>query len=368
MRARLTLLVLPAFVAACGESPTEPPPPPPPDPRLSPEQRIVGMAAGFSTTCALVENGSVFCWGENRFGEFGNGGSQGSVVAVPAMDGLRFAKIFGTQGTSRLCGITASAMGYCAGYDLNGELGGGADTDPNRPNAIVGGHQWHQIATSYHTCGVTTDRRAYCWGLDMSAALGWPAGADGPAHTPGEVAGSHRFSAITTGMQFSCALTDGEGRAYCWGWAAMVGSGSDPDASVPTPRAVAGDRSYTIISAGEYHTCALGIDQKAYCWGRSEPPFGATRLRPVSIATPRPLSNLASGRNHTCALDDLGRALCWRTGDDVQYVAGNLRFVGLTGGNEVSCAWSEGGAAYCWRFGFTNPLRGLTRVGPFLTG
>lgn len=365
MRARCILL-LPAFAAACGDTPTEPPFPP--DPRLSADQRVVDMAVGFSTTCALVENGRVFCWGENRFGEFGTGSSEGSATPVPAMEGLRLAKIFGTQGTSRSCGITSTGAGFCAGYDLNGELGGGAATDPFRPNPILGGLQWHQLASSYHTCGVTTDRRAFCWGLGMSGALGWAADADGPTHTPGEVAGGHRFSAVTTGMQFSCALTDGDGRAYCWGWGAMAGSGSDPDALVPAPRPVAGDRRYTAISAGEYHTCALGSDGKAYCWGRTDPPFGSIRLAPVPIATPRPLTYLASGKHHTCALDDQRRALCWRSGDDVQYVAGDLRFVGLAGGNEVSCGWTEGGAAYCWNFGFTYPVaRNLERVPPFQT-
>jgi alpha-tubulin suppressor-like RCC1 family protein len=201
----------------------------------------------------------------------------------------------------------------------------------------------------------------------MSGALGWPAAAHGRNDTPGEVTGGHRFRAITTGMQFSCALTEAEGRAYCWGWGAMTGSG-DADASGPTPRPVAGDRSFTEISAGEYHTCALGTDRKAYCWGLSEPPFGSVRPAPVPIATPRPLTGVVSGKVHTCALDDQRRALCWRTGNDVQYVEGDHRFAGLAGGNEVSCGWTEGGAAYCWNFGFVHPFpRNLARVPSFPT-
>lgn len=362
MRARFVLL-LAALVAGCGDSPTKSVPE---DPRLSPDQRVVDMAVGFSTLCAVVENGRVFCWGENRFGEFGNGNSSGSPTPVLAMGGLRLSKIFGTQGTSRSCGITATGAGFCAGYDLNGELGGGADTDPSRPNPIVGGLQWHQLASSYHTCGVTTDRRAFCWGLAYSGALGWPAATHGRHHTPGEVTGGHRFRAITTGMQFSCALTEGEGRAYCWGSAGMLGSAADPQAAGWSPTPVAGNRSFTTISAGEYHTCALGTDRKAYCWGSDDPPFGSARLAPVLIATPRALTLVVSGKLHTCALDDQGRALCWRTGNDVRYVADDLRLVGLAGGNEVSCGWTEGGAAYCWNFGFVHPVpRNLARVPPF---
>lgn len=348
MKPKFLLIALAALAACEDPSALEPAPP---DPRLAPAQRVVDIALGFSTTCALTEAGRTFCWGENRFGEFGNGGRTPSGTPVPAMGGLTFASINGTRGTSRLCGVTPAGDGYCAGYNLNGELGDGTTTDRSAPAPVAGGVRFRQIASAYHTCGVAQDGRAYCWGLGMEGALGNDA--PGSTAVPREVTGGLRFATVTAGSLFSCGLTEA-GAAYCWGSGGMLGNGTNQARSTPT--AVAGGRTYAAISAGEHHACALTTGGDAYCWGQSAPPFGELLLTPVRVERRgRPLRQIASGWSHTCVLDEDGLASCWRGVDEVLRVPTKIRFAGLDSGRDGSCGFTEGGAVYCWGYSGSRP-------------
>lgn len=349
-----------ALLAAC-DSPTRQEDPVPEDPRLAASQRVVDVANGFSTTCALTEAGQTFCWGENRFGEFGDGTRTSSPTPVLAAGGLAFTAITGTRGTSRLCGITAAGEGWCAGYNINGELGDSSTVDRWAPARVHGGVQFREIATSYHTCGVAVDGRAYCWGLSMGGALGY---VGGNVAVPNEVDGGLRFTSITVGMLFSCGLT-AAGAAYCWGWGSMLGNGSDQERHAP----VAVADTFAAISAGEEHACGLTLQGEAWCWGKTEPPFGRVRLVPERVPHEgRPLRRIAAGSTHTCALDDQGRALCWIGGAPVA-VPTDVRFAGLDSGRDGTCAYTEGGALYCWEYGAVRPTPTLpARVPAFPAG
>ncbi len=361
MKPKLLFLAL-AALAACGDNPSAVKQPPP-DPRLPPEQRVVDMALGFSTTCALTEAGRTYCWGENRFGEFGNGTETPSATPVLAMGGMTFASIHGTRGNSRLCGITAAGEAYCAGYNRNGEVGDGTTTHRSTPSPVSGGLRFRQLSTSYHTCGVVQDGRAFCWGLPMEGALGNDSA--GSIAVPRTVMGGLRFATVTAGGLFSCGLTEA-GAAYCWGTGTMLGNGSPDQTSTPTP--VAGGRTYAAISASAEHACALTTAGEGWCWGKANPPFGSGRLTPVLVRhLGPPLRQVATGWTHTCALDEEGGAWCWRDGE-VAHVPTDVWFVGLDSGQDGTCAYTAGGAAYCWKHSSTSPNPTIPeRVPPFPT-
>ncbi|MFN5933617.1 MAG: RCC1 domain-containing protein, partial [Roseiflexaceae bacterium] len=76
------------------------------------------------------------------------------------------------------------------------------------------------------------------------------------------------FSAITSGSEHSCALTS-MGTAYCWGrnYEGQVGNGTVGSAGFEIPTAVTmpAGAAFTQISAGGNHTCALTSSGSAYC-------------------------------------------------------------------------------------------------------
>ena len=217
----------------------------------------------FQTTCALTADGRLHCWGENRFGEFGNGTTSGSTQPVPAGGGLLFDLIAGSMGTPQICGVARDRTPYCWGYNVNGELGDGTTVNRDRPARVDANINFSALASSYHTCGLSTDGIAYCWGNGLGGQLG--TGSDASALRPARVQTEAAFSSITNGMQFTCVLTQ-RGDAQCWGWGVGLGSGIG-DRSVSTPTPVTGGHLFQSISAGEEHVCAATTSRSGVLLG-----------------------------------------------------------------------------------------------------
>lgn len=95
-----------------------------------------------------------------------------------------------------------------------------------------------------------------------------------PVAIPGPDGGPPlRFASISAGGFHTCALTV-QGKAYCWGYDEFgeLGNGPAPSqkwqpVAVSDPADAPGAR-FTTINAGGEHTCAVTTQGKAYCWGR----------------------------------------------------------------------------------------------------
>ena len=185
------------------------------------------------------------------------------------------------------------------------------------------------------------------------------------------------FVAVSAGLEHTCALTTA-GAAYCWGSNEydQLGASSDSapclkrDRDVACrrlPVAVSGGLTFTRISAGGRHTCALATDNRVYCWGDNlRGALGDPALR--REASPRPVvstdqfTDVVSGGAHSCALRTDGVILCWGANDDGQLglasvgngvtvptpVQTTQRFVSFAAGQRRTCARITDGTTFCW--------------------
>jgi len=311
---------------------------------------VVSLATAFQTVCVHTDSGKVYCLGENRFGEFGNGTLEPSSSPVLGAGGMIWERVFGSSGNARLCGITEGGVGYCWGHNANGEVGDGSFFERREPSAIAGDLQLAAIATSHHTCALTTAGRAYCWGV-KGAYLG--AGDDnwGFQPTPLAVATQQTYKAITTGMSFTCALRPG-GEADCWGWGVGMGSGEgDRDVGYPTP--VSAGHRFQGISAGEEHACGLDLSGAIHCWGKTG--YGGpqdNRPTPVALATQLRFTQMVTGsRFGGCGITAEGAAYCWGEKEAPIAVPGNHRWSDIApAGHLRYCGATPGGSVHCWRW------------------
>src|SRR5262249_22008286 len=122
-------------------------------------------------------------------------------------------------------------------------------------------------------CGVTTAGTAYCWGTSYLGQLG--NGSIANSSTPVPVAGDLTFTSVSAGGNHTCGVTTG-GAGYCWaaGDDGQLGNGTKTNSRTRVP--VAGDLTFTSVSAGSpisgasytyEHTCGLTTSGAAYCWG-----------------------------------------------------------------------------------------------------
>ena len=172
----------------------------------------------------------------------------------------------------------------------------------------------------HHTCALTTDGSAFCWGGNRFGQLGIGS-SDTVAHpSPARVAGGLTFSAISTGESHTCALTTA-GSAYCWGYGGAGALGTGDTLTRLTPAAVAGGIAFVSISAGAggiglgSHTCALTSSGAAYCWGNGvygQLGSGASTssTAPVAVAGGLTFTGVSAGETHSCGIAG-GAAYCW---------------------------------------------------------
>jgi len=169
-----------------------------------------------------------------------------------------------------------------------------------------------------HACGLLAGGRAVCWGDNKLGQLG-SGSTGGPTASP--VAGELSFTSISAGVAHTCGLAGG--KAYCWGKGkeGQLGDGTGDDRKRPV--AVKGGKSFVAISAGGDHSCAVSSAGKAYCWGdgfSGQLGFGAQdqQLEPVDVSGDQKFERIAAGGKHTCALAASGKAYCWGANENGQ--------------------------------------------------
>ena len=230
--------------------------------------RFVSLSAGGIHTCGLTTDSLAYCWGDNTFGQFGDGTVKGSASPVPAAPGLRFTALVASDGYA--CGLTPTGVGYCWGLGSAGVLGNGGHTSTPIPVAVSGGLAFTSItAGGFDACGLTASGDAYCWGNNSFGDVG-----DGtaiPRTVPTAVAGGVRFTNLLMGREHACGVAT-SGTAYCWGENDFGSLGDGTTTHRFTPTAVGGLKFRT-VSIGDSHTCGVteivGGSNDIYCWGNN---------------------------------------------------------------------------------------------------
>jgi alpha-tubulin suppressor-like RCC1 family protein len=222
---------------------------------------IVAVASSYKT-CALTGS-TIRCWGINGFGDLGDGTLGNSPVPVTVL-GV-------TTGTAVApsCAALTGGTVQCWGRNSFGQLGNGTTADSWVPVTVTGIATGAVVSSGddAHSCAVLTDGTVQCWGYNYYGQLG--NGTKGNlAHSavPVTVSGITSAAAVSVGDGHTCALLTG-GTVQCWGRNdhCELGNGTMVDSSVPVT--VTGVANATAVSTGGLHTCALLTDGTIQCWG-----------------------------------------------------------------------------------------------------
>ena len=374
-----------------AENPKNAPAPREAAPTAPSETKWIALSAGAYHACALATDGRAYCWGLSAFPEGSAGGSRPQPVAgghafasltagSPVQcDPNRPEQSCENNREYHVCAVTATGDGYCWGTNRYGQLGEGTTNDTAIPIRVGGNLSWESLSAGEGTtCGITVSHALYCWGRNSDGQLGLGKTDNASHSTPQPVAQDMR--AVTVGSNYACAVRR-DGAAYCWGnggddrlgTSAAIGYGANP-----SPLRVESNTSYVGISAGRTHVCAVTGAGAVECWGDnyySESGPGDAR-RTARRPTPVGGGNLTrpeAGRGfHSCALGAQGAAYCWGLNDKGRLgigekspepcgyegrqgcssvpvaVDGKIQFKSLSAGLEFTCGISTGGNGYCW--------------------
>jgi hypothetical protein len=205
---------------------------------------VAAIAAGEGHTCALLAStGGVQCWGQNTYGQLGDGTTTDRLVPTSVV-GLSSSVAAIAAGPANTCALLASGGVQCWGSNGNGQVGDGTTT-PHLlvPTTVVGlSSSVAAIAAGqYHMCALLASTGGMqCWGLNNYGQLGvgtttnWPGAQFVP---PTSVVGlSTSVAVIATGVGHTCALLASSSRGVqCWGYNAngQLGDGTTTQRLVP---------------------------------------------------------------------------------------------------------------------------------------
>ena len=173
----------------------------------------VAISSGYAHNCAILDDGSVSCWGSGSQGQLGNGGTSDETTPTS---------------TSSL-GIDRTAVAISSGR--------------------------------VHTCAILDDGSVSCWGSGSQGQLGNGGTSDETTPTSTSSLGIGRTAvAISSGYAHSCAILD-DGSVSCWGSGSrgQLGNGGySGKETTPTSTSSLGiGRTAVAISSGNYHTCVI---------------------------------------------------------------------------------------------------------------
>jgi alpha-tubulin suppressor-like RCC1 family protein len=375
------------------------------------------IAGGGDHFCAILDNGTVRCWGSGGSGQLGYGNTAtigdnetpGSVGPVDLGAGRTAVAI--TAGTLHTCAILDNGTVRCWGHNTSGELGitGGPYIGDNEtpgsvaPAELGAGRTAVAIsAGESNTCAILDNGALKCWGSNAGGKLGYASTAGTIAASGAGVVnlGAGRTAvSISLGDMHTCATLD-DGSVKCWGsmdWGELgygntpkTGGGSIGDNETPAAVGsvdVGSGRTAVAISASDYFTCATLDDGSVRCWGLDteghlgygtgpynplfpnvigddETPGSAG---PVDFGANSGPTQVAAGGAHSCALFSTGMVRCWGSGASGQLGYGDTQNIGddenvgvpdpvATGGNPVelaaganhTCALLPDGTVRCW--------------------
>jgi uncharacterized repeat protein (TIGR02543 family) len=343
---------------------------------------VTAIAGGYIHTCAVTSTGAAKCWGDNDYGQVGDGtGGPGSEVLAPVdVSGLTSGVTAIAAGGDHACAVKSGGTVECWGKNYSGQLGDGTSGVRTAPVDVAGLTSGVAAVSAggNHTCAITGAGALKCWGANLNGQLG--DGTKYPRLTRVGVSGlaSGTASVAASMLRHTCALTIG-GAVKCWGANASGQLGDGTLDTRLTPVVVSGlSTGVTAIAAGADHTCAVTSPGGVKCWGaNASGQLGdgtqTARSTPVAVSgLESGVTAIAAGGAHTCALTNAGAVKCWgansagQLGDgtqDMRLTPVDVTDLGsgvtaIAAGAEHTCAITSGGGLKCW--GSTGACGGLS--------
>ena len=260
---------------------------------------IYQVVVGRLRTVALTNDGEVYSWGSNQYGQLGDGTTENRYTPVKVLGG--------EQGGTYLTDISQISAGeyytvalkndgsevYSWGYNVYGQLGDGSNDEAHTPVKVLGGAQGgeyltdiSQISAGYHhVVALKSDgSEVYAWGINTYGQLG--DGFPGVMRvTPIKVLGGEQggeyltgISQVFAGAHHTLALKSDGTEVYSWGLNdnGQLGDGTTDNRSTPV-KVLGGEQGGTYLTgiseivAGYYHTVAIASDGgTVYAWGDNE--------------------------------------------------------------------------------------------------
>ena len=215
------------------------------------------LSLGDYHSGVIAQDGSLYMWGVNDFGQIGDGTTKNRYKPTKILDHV----VSVSLGDYYSGAITQDGSLYMWGSNVYGQIGDGTTEDRYKPTKILD----HVIAVSLgycHSGAITQDGSLYMWGSNDSGQIG--DGTTEDRYKPTKIL--DHVIAVSLGVSHSGAITQ-DGSLYMWGSNSRggIGDGTEEDRYKPTKILA----HVIAVSLGDDHSGAITQDGSLYMWGRN---------------------------------------------------------------------------------------------------
>lgn len=270
------------------------------------------VSAGHNFACALLAHGTVSCWGNNDYGQLGDGNFLSSATQVP-VKGISGATQI-SAGIDSACAVLARGTVKCWGADTFSQLGNGAKANSSTPVSVIGISGVRQLSSGYHyRCALLVQGTVKCWGYNDNGQLG-----NGTYITEKKavsVTGLKGAIDIVVDEDHACAIL-ARGTVKCWGANKYGQLGNRSRTASRVPVTVKDLGAVTAIGLGLSNTCGQLRNGTVKCWGyNGDGELGdastTSSTAPVTVKGIGHVTSLAVGYFNSCAEVSGGSVSCW---------------------------------------------------------
>ena len=247
-------------------------------------EKTTRIAAGVKHACARKADGTVACWGDNTYGQLGDGSPRSAKRPVPALIQGPVSQL--ASGAFHACALRESGAAICWGINDNGQCGPGptwtCNTDGKifaclrRPRRVIGVQDAIALgAGQWHTCALLRSGGVSCWGANKVGQLGDGTTAERPEPKP--VLHISNAVQLAVGERHACTVLR-DGAVWCWGDNGYGELGRltkdkcapSTEPCGPKPGPVQGLTDAVAVAAGWEFSCAVRKDKTVWCWGNNQ--------------------------------------------------------------------------------------------------
>jgi alpha-tubulin suppressor-like RCC1 family protein len=260
------------------------------------------IAVGGNHSVALDSKGIVWAWGDNNYGQLGDGTRTRRTIPVQVPSLREVTAI--AAGSNHTVALKSDGTVWAWGQNAHGQLGNGTTVVHTSPVQVVDLEGAVAIAShDNHTLALKNDGTVWAWGDNSRGQLGhlrW-----GSSPSAQLVEGLEGVTAIAAGWGHSLALRE-DGSVWAWGCLQLgiPPANPPPTAEELLPRKIEGIDNVSAIAAGGKNAAAIRSDGTVWTWENDSE-------TPVQVQGLSGISKVAVGANHMFALKADGTLWAW---------------------------------------------------------
>lgn len=224
------------------------------------EENTVKMVTAVRSNKAIDENGNLWSWGDNTYGQLGDGTNVNSYNPKIIMKGTKFVQIAGTGSFAHAIDIEGNL--YSWGNNASGSLGNGTNVNSNKPVKIMEGTKFKQVSMC---SAIDIDGNLWRWGANNSGEIG--NGTTVSSNRPIKIMEGTKFEQVYSSSDHALAI-DSEGNLWTWGKNSSyeLGTGKWSNYSDIPNKVMEGTKFKKAGYVGKYGTALGAIDIEGNLW------------------------------------------------------------------------------------------------------